>query len=205
MKGVYLYGAGGHAKVIAEILELQGKSIIGVFDDNEGIHHLLHYPVLGKYKEEALGGSAEIIISVGNNGIRKKIAEQLKASFGLALHPSIIFSKTASIGDGSVAMAGVTVNSEAKIGRHVILNTQCSVDHECQIGDYAHLSPQVALAGNVRVGEGTHIGIGACVIPGVVIGKWCIIGAGAVIINNIPDGATVVGNPGRIIKNRRSF
>ena len=32
------------------------------------------------------------------------------------------------------------------------------------------------------------------------IGEWCTIGAGAVIIKDIPDGATVVGNPGKIIK-----
>jgi acetyltransferase EpsM len=57
-----------------------------------------------------------------------------------------------------------------------------------------------ALAGNVYVGEGTHIGLRASVIQGIRIGKWCTIGAGAVIINDIPDGATVVGNPGRIIK-----
>lgn len=57
-----------------------------------------------------------------------------------------------------------------------------------------------ALAGNVIVGEGTHLGIGACVIQGIRIGKWCTIGAGTVIIKDIPDGATVVGNPGKIIK-----
>lgn len=200
MKEVYLVGAGGHAKVIAEILELQGDLVKGVFDDNASITHLLHYPSFGFFNPEMIGDRAKVIISVGNNRIRKSIAERLKVRFGSALHPSVVLSKTATIGNGSVAMAGVTVNSEAKIGSHVILNTQCSVDHDCQIGDYVHLSPQVALAGGVKVGEGTHIGIGACVIQGITIGKWCTIGAGAVIINDIPDGATVVGNPGKIIK-----
>jgi acetyltransferase EpsM len=31
---MYLYGAGGHSKVIAEILESMGKTIYGIFDDN---------------------------------------------------------------------------------------------------------------------------------------------------------------------------
>jgi len=56
------------------------------------------------------------------------------------------------------------------------------------------------LAGNVTVGEGSHVGIGASVIQGVTIGKWATIGAGSVIIKDVPDFATVVGNPGRIIK-----
>lgn len=205
MTQVYLYGAGGHAKVIAEILELQGDTVQGVFDDNESITKLLHYPVLGSFKPERVGDQAKLIVSVGNNTIRKKISESLNLPFRQAVHPSVIFSRTAAFGQGSVAMAGVTVNSQASIGRHVILNTQCSVDHDCEIGDYVHISPQVALAGDVSVGEGTHIGIGASVIQGIRIGRWCTIGAGSVIIKDVPDGATVVGNPGRIIKVREVF
>lgn len=56
------------------------------------------------------------------------------------------------------------------------------------------------MAGHVEVGEGSHIGIGVSIIQGIKIGKWCTIGAGAVIIKDVPDGATVVGNPGKIIK-----
>jgi len=200
MKQVYLYGAGGHAKVIAEILELQGAIIKGAFDDNPDVRKLLDYPALGPFSAGFLDDQAHMIISVGNNRIRKRIAEMVPASFTLGLHPSALISKRASIGEGSVAMAGVTVNCDVQVGKHVILNTQCSIDHDCRIGDYAHISPQVALAGDVKVGEGSHIGIGASVIQGVTIGRWCTIGAGTVIIRDVPDGATVVGNPGRIIK-----
>lgn len=200
MKEIYLYGAGGHAKVIAEILELSGAAVKGVFDDNPDVTGLLHYPALGSFRQALLGKEARMIISVGNNRIRKEIAEKLHVPFGQAIHPSVILSRTATIGQGTAVMAGVTVNSETKIGKHVILNTQCSVDHDCRIGDFVHISPQVALAGDVKVGEGTHIGIGACVIQGINIGRWCTIGAGSVIIHDVPDGATVVGNPGRIIK-----
>ena len=200
MKQVYLYGAGGHAKVIAEIIELTGEMLKGVFDDNPDVTTLLHYPALGSFSQDLLTEKDQVIISVGNNRIRKRIAEMLNVSFGQAIHPSVILSRTATIGHGTVAMAGVTVNSEANIGRHVILNTQCSVDHDCRIGDFVHISPQVALAGDVNVGEGTHIGVGACVIQGVNIGRWCTIGAGSVIIRDVPDGTTVVGNPGRVIK-----
>ncbi|MFN5705836.1 MAG: acetyltransferase, partial [bacterium] len=34
---------------------------------------------------------------------------------------------------------------------------------------------------------------------------WCTIGAGSVIIKDIPDFATVVGNPGRIIKFKKNY
>jgi acetyltransferase EpsM len=52
----------------------------------------------------------------------------------------------------------------------------------------------------VTVREGTHVGAGAIIIPGVTVGKWAVIGAGSVIIRDVPDFATVVGNPGRVVK-----
>lgn len=200
MKEVYLYGAGGHAKVVAETLELSNITVKGVFDDNESLTSMLHLPVIGRYVSEKTVSESEIIITIGNNRIRKKVANEIPARFGTAIHPSAILSKTATIGYGTVVFAGVTVNSSSEIGKHAILNTQCSIDHECKIGDFTHISPLVALAGDVHVGEGTHVGIGACVIQGIRIGKWCTIGAGTVVISDVPDGATVVGNPGKIIK-----
>ena len=52
----------------------------------------------------------------------------------------------------------------------------------------------------INVREGIQTVIGATIISGINIGKWCTIGAETVVINDIPDGATVVGNPGKIIK-----
>jgi acetyltransferase EpsM len=37
---MYLYGAGGHSKVIAEILESMGKTIFGIFDDNQCVEEI---------------------------------------------------------------------------------------------------------------------------------------------------------------------
>ena len=97
------------------------------------------------------------------------------------------------------------VNADATIGNHVIINTAALIEHDCTIDDFAHISPKVTLSGNVKIGTGTHVGSGAIVIPGIKIGKWCTIGAGAVFINDIPDGATVIGNPGKIIKYNNTF
>jgi len=194
---LYLYGASGHGKVIAEIADLLKITIGGFIDANPLIKELLEYPVSTKLPT----GDSVLFISIGNNCIRKKLTEELKSQrFITLIHPKSTLSHRATIGDGTVVMAGVTVNPDTNIGKHAILNTNCSVDHDCKIGDFVHVSPNAALAGGVSVGEGTHIGIGACVIQGIRIGKWCTIGAGAVIIRDVPDGATVVGNPGRIIK-----
>jgi len=197
---VYLYGASGHAKVIIGNLEWEKKIIGGLVDINPEIVSLLTYPVCQIVPEKFDVNEDSFIVSVGNNVNRKKIVNELKSTFSTSVHPSANVSSLVLIDEGTVVMAGATVNAESKIGRHVILNTNCSIDHDCLIDDFVHISPNVALAGDVRVGEGTHIGIGACVIPGIKIGKWAIIGAGAVVISDIPDYAIVVGNPGQIIK-----
>ena len=71
---MYLYGAGGHAKVIIDILELQNIKIDGLFDDNPDIKSLSGYQVVPYHG--AISSSEEVIISIGNNRIRKKIAGQ---------------------------------------------------------------------------------------------------------------------------------
>jgi acetyltransferase EpsM len=199
MEKKYIYGAGGHGKVILEIFEANNIVIEGVFDENWGITKLLDYPVLGGLSMIKATENAALLISIGNNVIRKKIAEELNCLYLNAIHPAATISRRSSIGEGCAIMAGVCINSNVTIGNHVILNTNCSVDHDCMLGNYVHISPNAALAGNVSIGEGTHVGIGVAIIPNIKIGNWCTIGAGAVIIRDVPDYAVVVGNPGRII------
>jgi acetyltransferase EpsM len=196
---ISLFGASGHGKVILDILQLIGQSVDVVYDDYPKQPSLLGVPVV----PASLLDSEKIdslILSIGNNRVRKRLAKKLNVTFENAIHPSAILSKHIAIGEGTVVMAGVKVNPNAVIGKHCILNTGAIIEHDCKIGHFAHLSPGVALAGNVTVGEGTHVGIGSCVIQGITIGKWVTIGAGAVIIKDVPDYAVVVGNPGIIIK-----
>ncbi len=196
---MFLYGASGHAKVIMETLECLGEKIEGLFDDNPAVQELLGMAVT-KYPTGFDAQLHQLIISIGNNVIRKKVASALKVNYGKAIHPFSQITRRCTIGEGTVVMAGVVINSDSSIGRHCIINTNASVDHDCKVADFVHISPNVALCGNVSVGEGTHIGAGTVIIPGVTIGKWCNIGAGSVVIRDVPDYVTAVGNPTKIIK-----
>ena len=200
---VNLYGASGHAKVIIDILNESKIAIASIIDDNPKSDTILGIEIK-KTIHFDLNSLKNTIISIGNNKIRKKLANQLKTNFSKAIHPKAILSKTASIGDGTVVMAGTIVNAEVKIGNHCIINTGAIIEHECVIENFAHISPSASLAGGVQIGEGSHIGINATVIQYVTIGKWVTVGAGAVILNDIPDYAVVVGNPGKIIKINRN-
>ena len=195
---IYLYGAGGHAKVIADILELTGKSIAGYFDDDstKKIWNYPGYSFPGPF--DLL--TDEVFVSIGNNIIRKKIVDTIAAKFFKAIHPSAIISSHSAIGEGSVVMGGALINADTHIGKHCIINSNAVIDHECIIGDFVHVSPNATLCGNVKVGELSHIGAGAVVIQGKKIGTNAIIGAGSVVITDISDNVVAVGNPARIIK-----
>jgi acetyltransferase EpsM len=191
-----IVGAGGHAKVIAEILELCGKSNICFWVDNVEFEELLDYKVSSRlsFSED------NVIIGIGDNSIRKKIFENNHYSYTNAIHPSSTISIRATLGHGNAVMAGAIINSNVIIGHHVIINSGSIIEHDCKIEDFAHISPNCTIAGSVIVGEGSWIGAGATIIQGVKVGKWAIVGAGTVVIRDVPDYAVVVGNPQRIIK-----
>ncbi len=207
MVKVLILGAGGHAQVVADILlraRDAGQPItpIGYLDDDASLHGkvLLDLPVLGH--TSALGRIPHdaIIIAIGNNQIRKRLADKLSAAgetFASARHPAAIIAPDVRIGPGAMICAGVVVNIGTVIGVHVILNTGSTVDHHNDLRNYVHVAPGVHTGGEVVIEEGVLVGIGATVAPRTSVGAWAIVGAGAVVTKTVPPGVTVVGVPAR--------
>jgi sugar O-acyltransferase (sialic acid O-acetyltransferase NeuD family) len=193
-----IYGAGGHAKVILDYLQSLKIEVKGVFDDDINKKFLYQYPIQA-YQADFLLDTL-IIIAIGDNYLRKQIAQKIKHPAGQLIHPSAVVSKMSQLDEGTVVFARATIQTEAKIGKNVILNTACVLEHECQVADYGHIAPQAVICGNVKIGEGTLIGANATVLPNITIGKWCKIGAGAVVTQDIPDFVTAIGIPAKIIK-----
>ena len=200
---IYLYGASGHCKVVVDILQENNQNIGAIIDDDPAKKELLGIAVLHSSNLIA-SCSQKMIIAIGDNAIRKNIVERMSLRFCTAIHPSAVISRYAVIEEGTVVMSSAVINASATIGKHCIINTAAIIEHDCQLADFVHISPNATLSGAVVVKEGAHIGVGACVIQGITIGKWATIGAGAVILSDVPDYATVVGNPGRIIKNKKN-
>jgi len=194
-----LYGASGHAKVIMSILEANGQRVTAIFDDDLEKKELGHIPVIGSYAPN-YEPTTPLIITIGYNDIRKKLACRIKHTFGTAIHPTALVDANSTVGEGSVIMHGAIIQAGTLVGNHVIINTGATVDHDCTLGDFVHIAPGVTLCGSVRVGENTLIGAGSVVPPNLTIGRDCLIAAGSVVTVSIPDGATVRGNPARIIR-----
>ncbi len=198
MSRLWIIGAGGHGKVVAEIASMCGYTDIMFLDqswpgrrDNGG------WPIVGKPGRQPDG---HMFCAIGRNDIRARMF----AEFGLddspvLADPRSVLSPSATLGAGTVVIPGVVVNASARIGKGCILNTGCSVGHDCELADFTQISPGARLAGGVTVGEESWIGMGAVIREGCRIGRNAVIAAGAAVIRDVPDGARVAGVPARPI------
>lgn len=199
MKNVVIIGAGGHAKVIADIVECSGDSVLGFLDGFTSATTFLGKPILGKDTDFKKYIDYDFIVAIGDPNARERIVNSMDgAKWYTAIHPkSIISSIETSIGEGSVIMANAVINPCAQIGKHCIINTSAVVEHDNQIEDYVHISVGTKLAGTVHVGKRTWVGVGACVRNGIKICNDCMIGAGTVVVKDIDLPGTYIGVPAK--------
>lgn len=209
-KKIVIWGASGHALVVANIVKLTKRyDLVGFIDDinleSKG-NSFSGFPILGgkeQLENLLVRDIKHLIFGFGCCLSRLKLSEFIREmgfSLASAIHPQAIVEDGVTIGDGTVIFARAVVNPGTSIGENVIINTCASIDHECFIADGAHICPGVTLGGRVSVGRATWIGIGATVKDGVNIGAGALIGAGSVVLRDIPDNVIAYGVPAKVIK-----
>jgi len=200
-KKLFVYGASGHGKVVADIAENCGYEVAGFIDDGEKENAISFEKFLTLKKE-----SCVVALGIGSNMARKRVFEKLKANsvrIVTLVHPKAVIAKSAKVGEGTVVMAGVVLNPDSLIERGAIINTASVIEHDNIIGEFAHISPGTTLAGDVSVGAFSHIGIGSSVIQGINIGSHATLGAGSVVLKDIPSSSTAYGVPAKVVKNEK--
>ncbi len=212
MKRVVGVGAGGHARVVIDILRLAGEvELVGLLDASPEIwgYEVEGVKVLGDDSLLAVLYRQEItsaFIGLGSSGSTAerrrayKMVKKLGFEVVQAIHPRATIARSAILGEGACVMAGAIVNPGALLGENVVVNTGAIVEHDCTLDDHVFIGTGAHLAGAVRVGEGAHIGVGASVRQGIRIGRGAIVSAGAAVVDDVPDKAVVAGVPARALK-----
>src|SRR4030095_8155096 len=138
---VAIWGASGHARVVADIVRLQGKfGIAGFIDDvnpdRQGTRFCGAAILGGKEQLSELRnrGVKQVLLAFGDCKARLGLTNFLQAEgfyLPMAIHPRAVVAAQVEMDAGTVIAAGAVVNPGVKIGRSVIINTSASVDHDC--------------------------------------------------------------------------
>jgi sugar O-acyltransferase (sialic acid O-acetyltransferase NeuD family) len=200
-------GAGGHCKMVMEIIRRTGSwEIAGLLDADPsrkgecvcGIEILGNDDLASTLLNQGIHAAFIGIGSIGSVQPRRNafaFLRNLGFQLPVLIHPLALVAFDTTIGSGACIMPGVIVNPGASIGECAIINSGSIIEHDCHISAFSHISPGAVLGGSVFVGEGSHVGIGATIRQGIHIGNNAVIGAGAVVVKDVPDKTTVTGVP----------
>lgn len=200
-----LLGAGGHARVLAEILRGQGQPLLGAVDPQRPAAGAdLAY--LGDDAAVFALSAAEVLLvngvgSVGPTAARRSVYDRFVAAgyrFAGVRDATAIVSPSAQLGAGVQVLAAVVVATGARLGDNVLINTGAVVEHDCAVGAHCHIATGAILCGGCTVESGVHIGAGATVNQGLHIGAGAVVAAGAVVIADVPPHTLVAGVPARV-------
>jgi sugar O-acyltransferase (sialic acid O-acetyltransferase NeuD family) len=207
-----IIGAGGHGRVVADVIGLLRRDLLGYLDQDHSLHG---QPIQGV---KVLGGDdhlkkvppGQVVLANGIGAVtsldpRLQAFMRLSAAgylFEALVHPSAIVATSASLASGTQIMAGAVVQAGARIAENAIVNTGAIVDHDCTIGRHSHVAPGATLCGNVQIGERCYVGAGSTIIQGIRIGDGAFVGAGAVVVSDVAAAVRVAGVPARIMSSR---
>lgn len=199
--GIVLFGGGGHAQAVADVLRRLDRAVLAIVDpvaeprdgvlvlrgDDEGIAYTNRCDL-------------DAVLGLGDNARRLALAGALLDA-GLRL-PAIV-ARTATVaadarlGAGTVVLEHAHVGPSAIVGTACVVNTGAIVEHDCRLADGVHCAPGSVLCGAVECEREVLVGAGAVAVPGVRISAGARVGAGAAVVRPVPSETTVTGVPAR--------
>lgn len=168
---ILLLGSGGHCHSVIDIIEEEDKFFIaGIIDNEKNIgDKVLSYEIIGcdddlkelnkeyKYACITVGQIKSPLVRIKLFQLLKEIGFQLP----VIISPLAYISKYAKIGEGTIIMHDVLVNTNAQIGQNCIINTKALIEHDAIIEDNCHISTAAVINGGVTVKENSFVGSNA--------------------------------------------
>ena len=196
-KHAYIFGNGGHSRVIASELKQDLTFIVPTALSQNEISEQCFFKSIDEKKKH------DIYIAIGQNDIRCKIFNKLKkldVKISTFVSSNAYINPDAFIAEGAVLCSGSVIGANAKIGTNTIVNTLSSVDHDCFLGNHSQITAGVTIGGSVTIGENCFFGTKAAVLPNLTIGNNVNIMAGSIVTKSFEAGVLIGGNPAKIIK-----
>ena len=203
-KRIVLWGCGGHARSIANVLIKDEHSSAILFVDEKAQSDESIYGYRVKKPEDYVVQSGDVyFFASGDATLRERLFGKLgekENSLITIVSDSAEVSKYAMIGKGVFVGAYAYIGPEAIIGDNSIINSGSIVEHEVVIGKYSHIAPGSVVCGRTKIGERVLVGAGATIVDNVSVCDNVTIGAGATVIEDIIQPGIYVGSPAKRIK-----
>lgn len=145
----------------------------------------------------------KIIYSLYRPDIMKERIELLKSyelpleRFATFIHPTVLLTRSAEVGVGSVILANSIINSNAKIGMFNTINSNCLIGHDSIVKDYNYFAAHVCLGSNLKVGNGNFFGMNSNIRNFLKIQDYNIIGMASNVVKDIESYSVLYGNPAK--------
>ena len=203
---VVLLGAGGHARVVVEMLRRLDAEVLGYVAPAPAQPPGLPADVGYLGDDRALGFPPSEVLLANGLGSGETLDRRIEVfssfvsggfDFATLVHPSAVVAEDVTLGRGAQIMAGAVLQPGCRVGENAIINTRAVIDHDCTIGAHTHVAPGATLCGGVTVAEAVLVGVGACIRPNISVGGRSVIGAGAAVVSAVGEGKTVLGVPAK--------
>ncbi len=202
---IIILGGGGHARVLADTLTLQGHRVLGFTapQAQAPLSAAIHW--LGDDTAVRQHDPADVALvnglgSTGRTSGRQALFDQLTGQgyrFAHVRHPAATVSELdVSLGQGVQLLAGSLIGPGVQLRDNVLINSRAVIEHDCRIGAHTHVATGAIVCGGCVIDPGVHVGAGAVLIQGITVGAGAIIAAGAVVTKNVEPLTLVAGVPG---------
>ncbi|WP_296299305.1 acetyltransferase [Rheinheimera sp.] len=191
-KKLVMIGAGGHARVLLDILSRQNQLPTAIFCAEKAQLAAPFASIKQYHQDEQMRefspNDVLLVNAVGRlpgEHRRMQIFDKFKAmgyQFASVISEKALVSAYCSLGEGVQILDGSIVNTGVQIAENCIVNTAAVIEHDCKLDAHVMVAPGAVLCGNVHCAEQVFIGAGATVIQNIAIGKAALVAAGATLV-----------------------
>ena len=204
-KNIFIIGAGKLGEQVFHKLlsetNVQSEQIIGFIDDfkskfeekfqNKNIYHSEDI-IQKRLEKEVL-----LIPAIGYRNLaqRNQLLQTFKSlgfSFSSMIDEKANISASCKIGDGTIILAGATLDSLVKVADFCYVDINVSVGEQSEIGTGCYIANNATICGNSKIGENTFVGASALIFDEISIGSGNLINAGSILSKDTEDNSKIM-------------
>ena len=196
---IYIFGAGGRAKLIKEVLIRKGEKLknIQLIDDRLKKYKNSSY-LIKNFKKKI----DKLYMGISDPKLQEKKLLYFKAKLkninnDPLIDPSVTLKSNIKIGKNVIILENTSIGPDVHLGDNVFVGSQTIINHDCYIKKFTTIGHGSNLAGNVRIDEYCIIGISATFKQNTIVEKNVKIGSGSNIIKRCKKNSTYIGNPAK--------